>query len=242
MQITPLASSSTANCTHVTDGATQLLLDAGLPLRQLRERLGFKLSEIAAAMVSHCHQDHCRAVPDLLRAGMDCYMLPATAEALGVTGHHRVRQIAPRRSFQVGTWSVFPFDTLHDVDNVGFVLDSAPTGERVLYLTDTPYCKYRFPGLTRILIECNYDLPILKDNVESGRVNHEVKRRVLQSHMSLETLCGLLRANDLSRVRSIWLLHLSDDSSDQERFKSTVQRLTGVPVYVAGGTSRARDR
>jgi phosphoribosyl 1,2-cyclic phosphodiesterase len=232
MQINVLASSSKANCTHIDDGATQLLLDAGVPIRQLRERLSFGLSKVEAALITHCHQDHCRAVPDLLAAGMGCYMLPHTAESLGVTGHHRVRPIMPRRRFEIGTWGVMPFETPHDVENVGFVLSST-CGEKVLYLTDTPYCHFRFVGLTRILIEANYDLPVLRDNVLAGRVNHEVKRRVLRSHMSLDTLCGFLCANDLSRVRQIILLHLSSDSSDAARFKKTIQALTGVEVIIA---------
>ena len=231
MQITPLASSSKANCTHITDGATQLLLDAGMPVKELRKRLGFGLSEIAAALVTHCHQDHCRAVPDLMAAGVDCYMLTSAAEECGVLDHHRTHIIADAGHFVVGTWVVRPFDTPHDVDNLGFLLSSG--AEKVLYLTDTPYCRYRFAGLTRILIECNYDLPLLHANVEAGVVNHEVKRRVLRSHMNLETVCDFLRANDLSRVQQIVLLHLSDDSADAARFKRTVQALTGREVQIA---------
>lgn len=42
-----------------------------------------------------------------------------------------------------------------------------------------------------------------------------------------------LKANDLSKVREIWLLHLSDGNSDAERFKREVMELTGKPVYIA---------
>jgi hypothetical protein len=51
--------------------------------------------------------------------------------------------------------------------------------------------------------------------------------------MSLETCKGFLRANDLSRVQEIWLLHLSDANSDAARFKREIQELTGKVVYVA---------
>ena len=231
MMITPLASSSKANCTHITNGATQLLLDAGLPVRQLRERLGFGLSKIAAALVTHCHKDHCRAVPDLLAAGVDCYMLTSTAEECGVLDHHRAHLITAPEVFTVGTWQVRPFDTPHDVDNIGFLLQSGD--EKVLYLTDSPFCRYRFRGLTRILIECNYDLPIVNANVEAGVVNPSLKSRVMHNHMNLDTLCDFLRANDLTSVREIILLHLSDDSSDTEVFKRTIQALTGKAVRIA---------
>ena len=43
-----------------------------------------------------------------------------------------------------------------------------------------------------------------------------------------------LRANDLSKVEEIHLLHLSDGNSDEARFKREIQELTGRVVMVAG--------
>lgn len=229
MDVKVLASSSKGNCTRISDGVTPLLLDAGLPLRQIRERLDFGVSQIGAALITHSHQDHCRGVADLLGAGLACYMLQSTAEALGVDGHHRTRIINPRDRFQVGTWRILAFDTPHDVENLGFLMVSE-SGEKALHLTDTPYCKYRFQSLNYIMVECNYDLDVLKANVVAGVVDRAVMRRTIRSHMSLQTCLGFLRANDLRQVRQIWLLHLSDSNSDSERFKTEVQRLTGKPV------------
>jgi len=39
-------------------------------------------------------------------------------------------------------------------------------------------------------------------------------------------------ANDLSKVREIWLLHLSDNNSNAERFKQEIQELTGRMVFI----------
>jgi len=41
-----------------------------------------------------------------------------------------------------------------------------------------------------------------------------------------------LRANDLSQVRKIYLLHLSDSNSDAKLFKLKVQEVTGKEVIV----------
>jgi phosphoribosyl 1,2-cyclic phosphodiesterase len=64
-------------------------------------------------------------------------------------------------------------------------------------------------------------------------VSKALKSRLLKSHFSLENVKQFLRANDLSRVREIWLLHLSDGNSDAERFKREVMELTGKPTYIA---------
>jgi phosphoribosyl 1,2-cyclic phosphodiesterase len=55
--------------------------------------------------------------------------------------------------------------------------------------------------------------------------------------MSLKTVKDMLRANDLSQVKEIHLLHLSDRNSSAKLFKKEIQELTGKPVYIAGGRS-----
>jgi phosphoribosyl 1,2-cyclic phosphodiesterase len=83
------------------------------------------------------------------------------------------------------------------------------------------------------MIECNYSLDILRANVESGIVPVELKNRLLKTHMSLQTVKDFLRANDLSKVREVHLLHLSNDNSNAGRFKREIQQLTGKPVLIA---------
>jgi phosphoribosyl 1,2-cyclic phosphodiesterase len=167
-----------------------------------------------------------------MRAGIDCYMSRGTAEALGLSGH-RLHIIKAKQQFKIGTWTMLPFETQHDAaEPLGFLLANQD-GDKLLYATDTFYIRYRFSGLTHIMIEANYSLDILKRNVEAGAVPKELKSRILKSHFSLENVKKFLLANDLSKVQEIWLLHLSDGNSDAERFKHEIQALTGKPVYIA---------
>ena len=46
--------------------------------------------------------------------------------------------------------------------------------------------------------------------------------------MELNTVIGMLRANDLSRCREVWLLHLSDANSDEKEMQRRVQEETGI--------------
>lgn len=231
IEILPLASGSRGNCYHITDGSTPLLLECGIKYKDIQKRLNFRASEIAACLVSHEHKDHSKAVPDMMRAGVDCYMSAGTAEALGLNGH-RVRVVKALEQFTIGAWTVLPFDAVHDAkEPLGFLL--ATRGAKLLYLTDSAYCKYRFNGLTHILIECNHAADILNENVESGAVPAAMRRRVMRSHMSLSTVKGFLKANSLSAVREIHLLHLSDANSDAQQFENEIRSLTGKPVYVA---------
>jgi len=232
IDIQVLASGSRGNCYRIDDGSTPLLLECGVPYKEIQKKLNFKTSEIAACLVSHEHQDHSKAVKDIMKAGIDCYMSQGTAEALGVSGH-RIHIIKAKHQFKVGSWTALPFETEHDAaEPLGFLLVNK-AGDKLLYATDTYYIRYRFQGLTHIMIECNYSLDILKANVETGLVSAELKNRILKSHFSLENVKKFLQANDLSVVQEIWLLHLSDGNSDANRFKREIQELTGKMVFIA---------
>jgi len=167
-----------------------------------------------------------------MRVGIDCYMSRGTAEALGLSGH-RINIIKAKQQFRIGTWVILPFETQHDAaEPLGFLLANQD-GDKLLYVTDTCYVKYRFQGLTHILIEANYSLDILRPNVEAGLVEPVLKSRILKSHFSLENVKKFLQANDLSKVQEIWLLHLSEQNSCAKRFKEEVQKITGKPTYIA---------
>ncbi len=235
--IAALASSSAGNA-YLLGGRSPLLLDCGLSYRELQRATGYKLTGLAGCLITHEHADHSKAAADLMQAGVDCYMSAGTAEALGLNGH-RVRVVKALEQFTLGAWTVLPFEAIHDArEPLGFLV--AGEGEKILYLTDTAYCPYRFAGLTRIMIECNYSREILDRNIEAGKLHPGMRRRLLRSHMSMDRVLDILAANDLTAVREIILVHLSDGNSDAEEFKRQVQAATGRMVRVAekGGETR----
>lgn len=231
--IRALASSSKGNAYLITDGQTPILLECGIPWKELQKKLDFKTREIKCCLISHEHQDHCKAIADVMKAGIDVYSSAGTFDALQLSDHHRGHAIKAQEQITVGTWTILPFETQHDAaEPLGFLLVNQ-AGDKLLFATDTYYIRYKFHGLTHIMIECNYAADILRGNVDAGLVPEAMKKRLMQSHFSLENVKGFLRANDLSKVKEIHLLHLSDGNSDADRFKRELQRLTGKPVYIA---------
>jgi len=229
VELQTLASGSTGNAYLLSNGSSTLLLEAGISIKQLRQRSGFRLTALDGALVSHEHQDHSAAVPELMRAGVDVYMSQGTAEALGASGH-RLHIVRALERFQIGSWAVLPFDTVHDAaEPLGFLLTDSVN--KILFATDTQYLKYRFQGLTHLFVECNHSGPILRESVNQGVVHPTLAHRIRQAHMSLETLQRMLAANDFSRAEEIRLLHLSDDNSDEEGFLQAIEEQTGIPTY-----------
>jgi phosphoribosyl 1,2-cyclic phosphodiesterase len=162
----------------------------------------------------------------MLKAGIDCYMAKGTAKELGLNGH-RVHLLENKTQCDIGSWTVVPFRVVHDVENMGLLVTSHYTHEKAVYITDTSYSPHRFTALSYILIECNFSKRTLAPDLDPA-----VKRRLYRNHFSLENVKKFLKANDLSLVREIHLLHLSSGNSDAALFRAEIEKLTGKPVLV----------
>ena len=232
MEIKVFASGSSGNAYRISDGKTSLLLDAGIPLRAIQVACNFNVGQLDGCLISHAHKDHSKAADGLSKLGVDIYTSQGTIDACRLVGH-RMNALKALDWIAIGTFKVLPFDVQHDVpEPLGFLIESTATGERLLYFTDTYYIKYRFERLTHIMAECNYDKETLQKSIDAGYIPIELAKRLFKSHMSLEHFIDLLRMNDLRDVKQIYLLHLSNNNSDERRFKEEVQRLTGTEVYV----------
>ncbi|PAF15930.1 MBL fold metallo-hydrolase [Terribacillus saccharophilus] len=232
IDIKVLATGSTGNCYRVTDGSTPLLLECGIRYKSIQQALNFRVSEIKGCLVTHEHKDHCAGVTEVMKRGIPVYMSQGTAEAIETDIYHP-RIVRAKEQFTIGTWTILPFDVQHDVSEPMGYLMMNQAGEKLLFATDTYYIKYKFKGLTHLMVECNYSMDILNENIESGRVHKAMKNRLIRSHFSLENMKEFLHANDLSNLQSVHLLHLSDSNSNEKLFKEEVQKITGTIVHVA---------
>jgi phosphoribosyl 1,2-cyclic phosphodiesterase len=233
LEIQTIASGSAGNCYIITSGKSKIMIECGITAREIRKTIGFKLSEVLACLVSHEHKDHCKAVKDITKAGIDVYMSPGTAEEIGIESH-RIRPCFPMNPFRVGPFTVLPFDVQHDAKQpLGFLIQSG--SDKLVFVTDSYYCRYRFKGLTHIMIECNYSLGILEQNIADGLVPGAIRSRIIRSHFELENVKDFLSANDLSAVEEIHLIHISSGNGDPDRFRREIQESTGKPTYTPGG-------
>ena len=115
--------------------------------------------------------DHSKAHKEIAKAGIDIYLTSGTAEMIGAEGH-RIHTIETLKTFRVGDFKILAFDSEHDCNgSVGYLIQCQLTGEKILFLTDSYYCKYRFKNLTQIAIEINYSEELLSQNVADGKTN-----------------------------------------------------------------------
>lgn len=165
-----------------------------------------------------------------METGIDLFCSQETASELNLSGH-RLHVIQTMKQFQINSFNILPFDGVHNVPVLGFLIMSGQ-GDRLLFLIDTVYSKYRFKNLNYIMIAINYEIDILKKNVKEGRIHPALAKRIIQSHCSLKTGLEFFRDQDLSHVQEIHVLHVSETNADKNRIKEAVQRQTGKLVLI----------
>lgn len=238
-----LASGSTGNAYVVSDGTTQLLLEAGIAFKKVQQLMKFQTSNLAGVLITHEHGDHIKGIKSFLDRGTDVYMSPGTKDTIGID-HHRLKTVeldAARttedakvyKPFRVGTFTILPFEVSHDVSEpVGFLIQS-DNGKKMVFFTDTYYCKFNFSGVNLYCVECNYDEQTLEESVQNG-LHPAQKKRVMRSHMGLNTLKNFFQANDLSQCEEIYLLHLSSGNANRETIFNEVAKVTGKAITIVG--------
>ncbi|KZL88494.1 MBL fold metallo-hydrolase [Clostridium magnum] len=232
MEVNVLGSSSSGNCYLLQGKKETLILEAGVPYKNILKGLNFDISNVVGCLVTHEHLDHAKAIKDLTQKGIDVYASHGTL-VRSMAMNHRGHIIKSEKQFTVGGFTVLPFAVEHDAaEPLGYLIQHQEIG-KLLFITDSYYCKYKFKELNHIFIECNYSAEILKDNLKQGYIPIGLRNRLIKSHFSLENVKEFLKANDLSHVKEITLIHLSDSNSNSQQFKEDTEALTGRPVYVA---------
>lgn len=231
IEFIPYASGSEANMYEVTDGQTRIMLECGLTWKEMQRLTGHSMTGFDACLLTHEHKDHCKGADRLCLNGIDVFCTEGTRKGIGLSAGVKVFENTidgrGRRLLQIGDFSIKPFDTKHDAaEPVGFLIGHRPSGDTLLFATDTFYLPCTFQGLTHVAIECNYSPDLVAPDCPYSD-------RLFSSHMSLQTCIQALEANDLSRTREIHLIHLSEGNSDAERFEREVREATGIPAYVA---------
>ena len=222
-----LGSSSKGNSYILKADNETLLLECGVSFKQIQKGLDFNLLGIVGCLVSHEHQDHSKSIKELTRRGIKVYSAQETFTTLGIKSHNAVG-IKPLQKFNIGNFEILPFDVEHDaVAPLGFLITHKSFG-KLLFATDTYYIKYKFQDLNYLMIECNFSHKIIEKRIENNELHPHVAKRLFHSHMSLETVSKFLRDNDTSKLKEIYLMHLSEKNSDAEHFKKSIEKQTGI--------------
>ena len=219
-----VGSGSSGNCYLLRHKYGTLILDCGVPFKEIQTALDYDFSEVVGVLITHKHRDHARSVKDLRLLGMPFYS-PDLRQYGGFT-----ITAVPLKDKKTGRWLHTNGDG-SECPVYGFLIEVER--HRIAYFTDFEYLPYTFreKPVTDFLIGCNHE-----DDAEVGDMK---AYHVYSGHSSLSTVKEIIRVNSTPDLRNVILCHLTW-AADRERMKSEISDVVGktVNVHVAErGTS-----
>lgn len=214
MKIKCLSTGSKGNCYLLESGNEVLILDCGIPIKDIKKGLNWDISKVAGVIITHAHKDHSLSVEDFKRMGIPVFT---------PYDKHFIRK-------QYGNFHINPFGLTDGNGNFvhtnadgtecpcyGFLIKHPDMG-KLLYITDTEFVKWRFKDINHIIISCNYQSKYIDG--DEAKKNH-----VLRGHMELETVKEFVKANNSNALRSVILCHMSRDNADTEECVAEIQKV-----------------
>lgn len=230
MTLRIVGSGSSGNCYILENDSEALIIELGVRFEEVKKALNYNLSKVVGCIVSHEHGDHAKYINEAVKCGLNVYATQGTIDAIGINSH-RLIIINELEQTKIGAFRILPFSVKHDAAQpVGFIINHKETGN-ILFITDTWYVSHRFDNIHNVIIEANYCNNIINERLKID--NRFLRDRIIQTHMSIDSCVGLLKANDMSKVNNILLVHLSDSNSHEKQFIEKVRDATGANVMAA---------
>ncbi|MFZ7126107.1 MAG: MBL fold metallo-hydrolase [Desulfobacterales bacterium] len=227
-----LASGSRGNAFFISCGTTSLLLDAGLPGKEIARRLavrGIDPQGLSAVIVSHEHTDHLKGVGVVARRWKIPVRISSGTWAAGCPQLGRIPELICFESgeaFSVGPMRIQPFAVSHDAaDPVGFTISS--NGNRIGIATDlglaTANVRDHLKGCALVVIEANHDPEMLASGPYPWPLKQRIRGR--SGHLSNEDAARLIMEIRHSGLRHVVLGHLSETNNTPEKAITAVGRV-----------------
>lgn len=227
MLLKTIATGSSGNChALIADTGEILLLDLGENEKKIKKGIGWRISDVVGAVVTHKHADHSKSVSVFERMGVPVLKPYENGSDIGL------KNIS---GFKVQSFDLTTIDgrwTHTDADGVpcpcyGFLIKHPEMG-RMLYITDTGLIKWRFKGINHILLGVNYDRNMIYPDNE-GKKNH-----IFSGHLEIGVACEFVKANNSDSLHNVIMCHLSADNADSDKFiESMKEACPAANVYVA---------
>ena len=244
-RVCSLFSGSSGNSTYIGTEKTHILVDAGMPGRNIvagLKEIGIDGRDLKGILITHEHSDHIKSAGTLSRKfNLPIYANEGTWEAM----ESKIGDVAPNNrrifynnmDFYIEDINVQPYEIPHDAaDPVGFSLYYQ--NKKVSITTDLGHTNSKIIKTVMdsdlVILEANHDLDMLK----AGPYPMYLKKRILgkKGHLSNEdsgkTLLELIKG----RVTHVLLAHLSKQNNYPQLAYQTV-----VDILESNGVRVGQD-
>jgi len=231
MQIHVLASGSSGNATLFKFEDANILVDAGISARRIKNALAevdTAVEDLDGILITHEHSDHISGLATLVKK----YRLPIYARPEAWRQMASYKQLAPEccrnfyQSMDFGSVKVEAFSTSHDAaDPVGY--NFYEKDRKYSLATDlgfvTDGVKKALAGSDGMVLETNHDLDMLRN----GSYPWHLKRRILSNrgHLSNVEAGRTLAGVDLGKNCQVFLAHISKENNRRDIAENTVTQI-----------------
>ena len=229
------ASGSSGNCYFIGNASCGILIDAGIGVRTIRKNLkslGLDFHNIWGVFVTHDHADHIRAIGSIgERYKVPVYATRKTHE--GIERSYCVTEklytcrkyIEKDETVEIGDFRISAFDVTHDAtDSVGYTVEYKE--KRFTFATDLGHvcenAKKHLSNADYIVFEANYDEYMLKNGTYPVHLQDRISADT--GHLSNRQCAEFLAENYNSKLKNIFLCHLSRENNKPEIAVDTVKQ------------------
>ncbi len=229
MRVSVLASGSEGNCTYVETNKHKILIDLGMNVKYITEKLGeldVLPQDINLVFITHVHNDHIAALDKFIKKYQPTICLSQTMfkEIPSIKDYEHIIIYDDQMVFDSLTVEIFK--TSHDTtDSRGFVITS--DNSSLVYVTDTGYLNRRHFDLLKnknmYIFESNHDV----EKLMHGRYPAWLKKRVIsdKGHLSNHDSSVYLSKLVGDNTKKIILAHLSKENNTEEIALNTIKEV-----------------
>ncbi len=230
LEMITLASSSKGNAVLVRTRRTNILVDAGISAKRIKQSLaqvGLSPAQLDAVFITHEHSDHISGLAQLLKQyELPVYTAKRTWAALGEVGIQYARyfqELQPRQ--QIGDLEVERFAISHDaVEPYGYCFNN--NSVRGAVCTDLGYITQAVESMLQdtelLVLEANHD----PEKLRQGPYAPYLKHRILGSrgHLANVETGRLLSRLYKGKPLQVILAHRSETNNTEELVEQTISR------------------
>ncbi len=245
LRIATLASGSSGNCTVVSDGRWNILIDAGISCKRILDGLtdlDLDPLSLSGILITHEHTDHVNGLTNLLKKiRVPIYAPMATIDAMASRVQNLIPDqcwtFEPGQCFGIGDLVVESFPNSHDAAcPVGYTITSGDC--KMALCTDTGVITREaweaVRGCGVLVGEMNHDIPMLRN----GPYPAMLKARILgeKGHLSNEVGAQLAIHAAETGCQHFVMAHLSEENNTPE-----LAMAAAVSAFQAAGAAPGED-
>jgi phosphoribosyl 1,2-cyclic phosphodiesterase len=236
MYFLAIRSGSSGNCIYIASETTKILIDIGLSYKVITQELnkiGVKISQIDAILITHAHSDHIGTLPIIWsnHKNIPIYASEQTFEYLIKMTDKRwdkIREggytLEATNPLIIGDLSIKSSQSIHDAE--GAVIYSVSNGiEKISVTTDTGNITSemfdKIENSSLFFIESNYSEYMLDKSNRSESLKERIRNCHLENIQTLNQLYYLIG----DKTKAVVLGHLSEECNNPLTIQKNVYEI-----------------